>query len=176
MKSTKLLPLAVVALAALVAGASGTAQGSSRPLGHVVGSVKAEVAQHGPHPTFVAGTYEVRVNAFDRTIDPSIHPFTPTEDEGTLVVATPFGTFTYAVVNVWISDDGSSASLFVGEGIVFRVHDGGAPGNQAVGPPDPAEAGLSPTRDWFEQRSFTSGIHFSNGFVTAGNIAVSVAG
>ena len=176
MRSSKVLPLAVVAVAALVAGASGTAQGSSRPLGHGVGSFKAEVAQHGPHPTFVAGEYKVKVNAADRTIDPSIHPFAPTDDEGTLVVETPFGTFTYPVVNVWISADGSSATLFAGEGVVFLVHDGGVPGSQAVGPPDPAEAGLSPTRDWFEQRSFTSGTHFSNGFVTAGNIAISVTG
>lgn len=174
MKRLILLLAGVFVFAALGATASDTATGSSRPLGHVVGDFTATVVQHGAFPPYVDGTYTIQVNAFDRTIDPSISPFTPTKDKGTLTVTRPSGeVLTDPVVNVWVMDDGASAILFVASSLVFTLYDGGVPGNKIIGPPDPLQAGVAPTRDSFYYQLYYTQTHFTWGFLTSGNISIS---
>jgi hypothetical protein len=167
MKRLTLLIAGVFVVSALGTTTLSTATGSSRPLGHVVGDFTAEVEAFQP---FVLGTFTVQVNAFDRTIDPNLPPFTPTEDEGTLTVTTPWGQSTQQVVGVQISEDGTSATLYTSSFSVYVLHDGGVPGNEIVGPP--RRSGLSPTRDWFTVRPFANPLQTSTGWLTSGNINI----
>jgi hypothetical protein len=183
MKRFGLLVAALFAFVALSAVGSNTATGSSRPLGHLVGDFTARSVFHGdparPEPPFI-GIEKITINAFDRTLELPEDPRTPTEDRGRFTVTRNGTTSTLPVLNISISDDGHSANVYAGtsttDQLFYVFHDGGVPGNQIVGPPDPFEAGVSPTRDWYGFMSKFNGIFSVRGQLISGNLRVSTGG
>jgi hypothetical protein len=182
MKRLSLLVVGVFVVAALGSTASNTAAGSSRPLGHVVGDFTAQSVWHGdptrPEPPFIV-IERVTVNAFDRTLELPVDPRTPTTDGGMFSVSYGGETFTFPIANVSISGDGRTASVYtnaLGSLGFYVFHDGGAPGNEIIGPPDPLEAGVSPTRDWYGLTSFNfPGYFYVRGQLTSGNVRITVS-